>query len=147
VSVNLLRLIPTDPQWEPDEDSADRALAVLRDLVPRAAACDAERFNAVTFIDQGSNFEAVRCPHCRSTLDMDWFGRVMDRPTYDDLLVVMPCCSSRTSLNELDFYWPAGFARFALTATSPNRRRLTDEERCRVEDGLGHGIRQIWAHY
>jgi hypothetical protein len=147
VSDNFLILIPTDPQWAPDVASGSRALAVLQALAPRAHEYKEERLEAVIFVDQGSNFEEVRCLNCGAQLDMEWFTEQMNRPTFDDLAIVMPCCGKPSSLNHLDFRWPAGFARFLIEARNPGRRALTEDEERRVEEALGHPVRQIWAHY
>ena len=41
---------------------------------------------------------------------------------FADLDVRVPCCRSKTSLNDLDYRGPAVFARFVLEATEPGRR-------------------------
>src|SRR5580658_5500260 len=102
-----MRLIPSNPQWEPRNAESDSALAILKALTPRADAWEAEQHEGIVFVDQGSNFEEVRCPHCGDALDMDWFGEQMRRPSLDDLSIVTPCCGAHSTLNELDFRWPA----------------------------------------
>jgi hypothetical protein len=150
MSTNLLRIIPTDPAWTPNERAAGDALAALRDLAPGASATEAVRHDDVTFVDQGANFEAVRCPACGAELDVDWWQEAMEaahRVRFADLAVVVPCCGVPASLNELDYDWPAGFARFVLEARDPGRQGPTDEELARVTAALGHPVRVIWAHY
>jgi len=147
LSDNYLRLIPTDPQWAPDQAAADRGLAALGEVAPRAQACDAEHFSTVTFFDPGGNLEEIRCAHCGDQLAIDWFQEEMSRPSFDDLSATMPCCAAPASLNDLDYRWPAGFASFALSAMNPGRMRLTDAERRIIELALGHPVREIWAHY
>jgi hypothetical protein len=43
------------------------------------------------------------------------------RSAFEDLAVRTPCCHTDTTLNELDYDWPAGFARFVLEARNPGR--------------------------
>jgi hypothetical protein len=59
----------------------------------------------------------------------------------------MPCCAAATTLNHLDYDWPAGFARFVLSAHHPDRGWLDAQELADVADALGHPVRQILAHY
>jgi len=147
VSDDYLRLIPTDPRWTPDRVSADRGLAALRELAPRADNYESEYLQAVTFIDQGANFEEIRCPRCADAISLEWFKDEMGRLAFDDLSATTPCCTTPLSLNDLDFRWPAGFASFELSAMNPGRTQLTEAERQRVERALGHPVREIWAHY
>jgi hypothetical protein len=153
VSVNFLRLIPTDPFWEPDEVPARRALAVLGKLAPATEVLELKRFEGVVFVDAGANLEQVKCPYCSAVLQWDWLGEEMDTvhlagiAVPEDLCVTTPCCRRRASLNDLRYHWPAGFARFELSAMSPGRGFLRETERAQVEAAVGHPLRQIWAHY
>jgi hypothetical protein len=51
-----------------------------------------------------------------------------------------------TSLNDLVYDWPMGFAKFRIEVLYPNRGRLTDEELAAVTEALGHPLRQILVH-
>lgn len=150
MSTNLLRIIPTDPAWTPAERAAGEALAVLRDMAPEASGTTAVRHGDVTFVDQGGNFETLRCPVCAAELEMDWWHAAMEAASkgrFADLSVAAPCCAARTSLDELDYDWPAGFARFVLEATDPCRGDPTEEELARITAALGHPVRIIWARH
>lgn len=147
MSDNYLRLVPTEPHWRPNAGQRRRAEAALREVAPAAGAYASTVLEAVTFVDQGANFEEIRCPCCGSVLPVDWFQEQMNRPTFDDLSVTTPCCGERSSLNDLDYRWPAAFAAFELSARNPNRRGLTADELERVGAALGHPVREIWAHY
>ncbi|KUJ35856.1 hypothetical protein ADL25_35140 [Streptomyces sp. NRRL F-5122] len=65
---------------------------------------------------------------------------------FSTLLVAVPCCEVQTSLNDLVYDWPMGFARFRIEVLYPNRAWLTGEELARVADALGHPVRQILIH-
>lgn len=65
---------------------------------------------------------------------------------YMDLNVIVPCCESRTSLNELKYEWPTGFSRFSIEILNPNRD-LTDTELQSIETILDSKLRKIRAHY
>jgi hypothetical protein len=66
---------------------------------------------------------------------------------FTDLAVVVPCCSAATSLNDLRYHWPMGFAQWELIAFGPGRTQLTDTEVCESEQAVGHRLRQVWTHY
>ena len=81
---------------------------------------------------------------------MKWWGQEMDRVYqvngFQDLNILLPCCQRTSSLNDLIYDWPAGFARFLLEARSPEGD-LTHEQIALFESLLGCSIRKIWAHY
>jgi hypothetical protein len=149
MSDDLLRLIPTDPAWRPDDVALRRAVRVLRRLVPDARAVRGEVHEGVVFVDPGENFERVDCPACGAELERSWWtGRLerASRPstgTFGDLAVTTPCCETRTTLNDLDYVWPAGFASALVEARRPGRGWLTAEERAEVEQAIGHPLREV----
>ena len=149
MSAHLLRLIPSDPEWQPDEVALRRAVRVLRELVPDADRVTAAVHEQVVFIDAGEDAERVDCPGCGEQLDDDWWAARMERASgqdYSRLAVTTPCCGTRTTLNELSYVWPAGFARVELRAVNPGRGWLAEDERRRVELALGHELREVRAH-
>jgi hypothetical protein len=50
-----------------------------------------------------------------------------------------------TTLNELDYVWPQGFACIAITLMNPDPD-LEPAERQQVELALGLPVRVIWRH-
>ena len=61
---------------------------------------------------------------------------------------VAPCCGAATSLHDLDYDWPAGFARFVLQAREPALAGwLDDAAVARLEKALGTRVRQIRTRY
>lgn len=150
MSDHLLRLIPSDPEWEPDEVALHRAVRVLRALVPDAERVGSAVHGQVVFVDAGDDAERIDCPGCGEQIDGDWWTERMERASaqeYARLAVTTPCCGSRTTLNDLGYVWPAGFARIELRVVNPGRGWLGEEERRRVEDALGHPVREVRAHY
>jgi hypothetical protein len=148
MSEAYLRLIPTDPTYVPSTEEAKEALATLASFWP-----DVEltvlNWDEIQFIDQGSNFESIRCPQCGARLDLTWWSQAMSRAAalrFEDLSVVTPCCSRQTSLNDLIYYWPAGFAKFAISVRNPNKD-LEPYETTRLAGMLGTSLRIVWAHY
>lgn len=150
MSDDYLRLIPTDPTWRPQAEAAQRAAATLSALVPTADGVEAELYDKVTFIDQGANFEQLSCPACHAELAMDWWSDQMGHTGdagFTDLAVTTPCCRIRTSLNDLVYDWPAGFAQAELSVLNPQRGWLDDAELAQVAIELGHPLKQVMAHY
>jgi len=151
VSEDFLRIIPLEPGHVPARRAQDKAVAALRALLPRAKEVRAIVQDQVFFVDQGENLEEIRCPRCRARLGPEWWMTEMDRAgaaSFSDLAVVVPCCGAATSLHDLDYDWPAGFARCVLQVREPALTGwLDDGAVARIEKALGARVRQIRARY
>jgi len=151
MSSTVLRLIPTDPTYVPDPLAQARACDLVRELVPGAEGIEAQTHEETAFIDQGESFESVRCPHCKCDLEMDWWQEAMGtagESSFENLTVRVPCCSTQTSLNDLDYHLPAGFARFVIEVTEPSLSDFIDPARLiEVERILCCSVRQVLARY
>ena len=149
MSDDHLRLIPTDPYFIPHPAAIHQALDVFDRYVQAIRGTSAEVFTAVQFVDQGSNFERILCPNCRTEVATQWWQQAMDE-SYEggflDLKVSTPCCGFLTTLNDLQFEWPAGFACFILEAVNPHSD-LSQQQISNIEQILGKPVRKIWAHY
>lgn len=55
--------------------------------------------------------------------------------------IIVPCCEEKTSLNELKYEWPAGFARFSIEILSPGKD-LDDEELLSLESILSTKLKK-----
>jgi hypothetical protein len=149
VSVNFLRLIPTEPDWVPANCEASATIAVLRSFAPNSRAITTKTQDAVVFVDAGGNFESVLCPACDRRLEIGWWQEQMSAAfdtDFRNLEATTPCCDFRTTLNDLKYVWPQGFSRWMVEVESPRRGRLTAHEVCVVEQALGHAVRVIWTH-
>ncbi|HEY7294155.1 MAG TPA: hypothetical protein VH916_03895 [Dehalococcoidia bacterium] len=153
MSTNWVLVIPTDPAWVPAREAASAALERFRELVPlrarSAAAIQAQTLEEIQFVDPGGNWEHVRCPFCSTGIDAGWWGERMEAAyatKFTQLGAVTPCCEKLTSLNDLRYDWPAGLARFILSAEDPERGWLTAEELNAVATALGHPVRQTLRH-
>jgi len=150
MSDNVLKLIPTVPSFLPTKGAQDKARKRLGSFVPIADEIKAIARREVEFIDQGGNFEKVSCPLCGRALDTEWWQEAMGKAAergFVNLDIQLPCCQKQTSLNELGYDWPAGFARFSLEARNPGVKMLKAEQIRAVEQDLGCQLRVIWAHY
>ena len=142
-------MIPTDPWWLPDGDVDAQAIAAGHLLAPGADKVLVKRREEPVFWDAGENFERVLCPGCGSEVPIDWWRDRMFA-AWDTgcrfLEGTMPCCGIATSLNDLVYEWPQGFARWVLEIMNPARGFLTDDEIERLARMVGHSLREIWTH-
>ena len=150
VSDDFLRIIPATPDWVPAMDDANAAASIVMELCPAADAVELRWYERVVFVDQGANFEDVRCPSCKAVLPTPWWRAQLDQAeatTFADLATTTPCCATAASLNDLEYVWPAGFARFELEIRNPGRGWLRSDEIAQVADTLHRPVRQIFTHY
>lgn len=151
MSDDFLRLIPTTPSYVPEPANQAKAVESIRSIIPQAESVMTQTHETIEFIDQGSNFRSVACPSCKATLEISWWQAAMDssfETEFTDLSVVTPCCSAPTSLNDLLYDMPAGFAKFVIEAMNPScGKDLSQESIEQLQSILGCRIRQIWAHY
>jgi hypothetical protein len=150
MSDNYLKLIPEDPHYVASATALAGVKFLLEHYCPKAQLITIELRKRVVFFDAGGNLEAVYCPFCGS-VQTDWFFRTTSeldkRNNLEDMAIAMPCCSRATTLNDLRFVFPAGFARCAVEVLNPDREWLTEEELGPVAKAMGCNVRQIFAHY
>jgi hypothetical protein len=148
-SENLLKLTPDTPQYLPGDATLQRACDLLASLFPTARKTCCETTETVRFVDARQNWERTLCPVCLSELDEDWWVQAMRAASHTDfraLSVVTPCCGNPTSLNDLRYEWPVGFARLVCSVYSPGGD--IDAQQINVlEQTLGCRLCEIWAHY
>ena len=145
MSDSFLRLIPVDPTFVPTTEAIGRARTLLRSMVLDQIVTS-DTSDEVRFVDQGENFEQLRCPFCEAELDSEWWKDAMDRAYethFENLKVRVPCCGRETSLNDLDYRGPAGFARFLLEVENPSGDELEAQYIAQLEGVLGTKLRQI----
>jgi hypothetical protein len=149
MSDSFLHVIPSTPTILPDSDAARKAEALLRTFLPDAERISDRMEDAVTFVDAGSNLERVLCSACGHDLlaDGTW-QRLMSaawEARFSRLEVVVPCCGCSTSLNDLRYDWPCGFATYVLEARNPGRT-LAPHETEELSSALGCNVRVIHSH-
>lgn len=147
MSSTFYRLIPTNPDYMPEPLAQIEAGALFVSFVQGADDISTEVSEHVVFWDQGENFETVSCPVCGRELTVKWWQDAMDvafETGFSNLDVVVPCCKSVTTLNDLRYDFPAGFARFALSALNPHVGDLEDRQVRDLERILCCRLRKIW---
>lgn len=149
MSDNWITLIPEEPRLIPEQAKRERARDRLAEIAPGAEKIELRVFETIQFIDNGSNFERVLCPACRSEIPTDWWSDWMGEDYGDGFKLASyptPCCEARFTLHELLYEWPMGFGRFALDALNPRIGELEDQHKADFEEILGTRLRVIYTH-
>jgi len=80
-------------------------------------------YKSVQFIDCGEGLEHIFCPWCGRELDIRYWQEAMDNAYEDNsfrhLGLYMPCCKLSSSLEELIYIKPCGFATFVIKVHNP----------------------------
>jgi hypothetical protein len=116
-SGHQLRIVPFDPFYEPSPEIQEEGLAYLSARFKKNEITST-LYKEVSFIDPGQNFEAVVCDRCGQEMEMEAWQEMMGvayETRFTDLSFVTPCCDKPSSLNDLKYRGPAGFARYVLT--------------------------------
>ncbi|HTP66385.1 MAG TPA: hypothetical protein VMJ66_13415 [Geobacteraceae bacterium] len=149
--IEFLSVIPVTPGFVPAAASREVALEAFREMLPGAASVDVVVHEEISFIDSGVRFEKISCPICSMELDQIWWGDAMNtagKRCFKDLKVQLPCCDAMSTLNDLNYRMPSGFARFLLKAREPKAgQHLAVDKMGALENILGTPLKQIWAHY
>lgn len=149
MSVTYLRFIPVDPEYDPPLVGDQQARQFLASFVPNSEEITSHRYGTIHFVDAGSNWELVHCPRCGAILEDKAWGNLVGQASvtqFTNLSAMMPCCGTVSSLNDLRYGWPVGFARFVLQARNPDAD-VSQEQLHLLESVLGCSLRKIWAHY
>lgn len=143
----VIRIIPTDPYLRIPEESLQSAKELLADRI----TCDniqIHSFENTSFIDCGGNLQRISCPHCGSEVDFAWWGDEVSKlydKSFISLSVCMPCCNKVSSMNDLLYDYPCGFALSVLEVLNPGVE-ITAELKEKIESIIGSSIRIINAH-
>jgi len=122
---------------------------MLHGIVAAESTVETRTTATIEFVDAGSNFESITCPICGQVIDTAWWSDAMDaafQSEFSDLGIVTPCCYRNTSLNDLVYDFPQGFARFRLQAVNPRIPGLEPNQLRTLEQALGCNLRVIWQH-
>ena len=148
MSSSELKIISTIPSYIPDKIQLDDT----RKFLSKMYEPDKIEFitsQTIEFIDQGENFETVSCNVCGREIDMESWQNEMDiayQKQFTDLNFLTPCCNRQTSLNDLIYKSPAGFAKFVIRISDPNIE-VSNNDLKQLEEILRTGLRIVWAHY
>ncbi len=128
MSVNILKIIPSTPDYIPGDEQQESARSLLSQVF-NSGRIDMSTTDTVQFIDPGANFERVSCNVCEQEIPSEEWQELMDAAHKNDFsdLDCLTSCQHWTSLNELNYNWPAGLqgsssAFWTLRLTSPTMR-------------------------
>jgi hypothetical protein len=140
----LLRYIPEEPTHVPEAARAEAARVMLQEALGGRALATVTEGQA--FVDPGPGLVAIRCPACSDHLGWQVWKEHMRRAGeggFAHLELTMPCCGAETSLHDLDYDAPAGFARFVLEVQQPEREAEEAVDLDALERTLGCMVRRI----
>ncbi|MGX2998116.1 hypothetical protein JNUCC64_28275 [Streptomyces sp. JNUCC 64] len=153
MSDDVLSIVPTDHQWRPGRAAAERTAALAGDLAPGVpdgveAEVEVLWHDALAPVGGGDGLERIGCPHCGASIDTEWYADLLDshEDGFATLAVDVPCCSTATSLDVLDYGGPYGFARFEIAVWNPARDWFDKGELAALGDALGHPVKQVRTH-
>lgn len=149
-SGNQLKIIPTEPNYEPSTEQQKEAIRYLASKFSKNELRSILT-NKIEFIDCGENFESVSCNHCEQTIEIENWQEAMDKAyqtSFSDLTFLPPCCHKRTSLNDLEYDMPSGFSKYVIELIDPEIKdnQKTDLTK-NLKEIIGQDIELIWAHY
>ena len=139
-------VLPTDPFAAPPKERREAAFELLQEMFPGSKAKMHISENPYFFYC-GVNLEYVFCPFCATEIQ-PWWMEEMSRWWESDrtsLSVETPCCCRATTLNDLDYVQPQGFACVAVDVEN-NRADLEPHEMRQIETVLGLPVRLIRGH-
>lgn len=131
MSEYLIKIFPNDEKKVPNLEERTELLALLKGIVP-TGSINEKVLNEVTFIDQGFNFESITCNICNDDIDLSNWSEWIDEAgneKYSNLTILTPCCNTHTSLNDLVYKWPAGFASYVVEFSNPDEENVVKIER------------------
>jgi hypothetical protein len=149
MSDNWIIVFPESSSYVPSDTARDRAIALFRQLAPEADEVTSETTPNPRFIDCGGNLRRVICPVCRAEVDLNWWSeRLGDEyeANFPIRKMNMSCCHSQLGIDQLEYDWPQGIARFSVEAMNPNIRDLSDQNLADFEQILGCKVRKVLRH-
>lgn len=143
----IMKIIPKDPFYKVSDLSLQSAKSFLQTQI-HCDFIEVEINETPVFVDCGGNLERISCPECSTELDFEWWRDAMDKAAECEFTLLkteMPCCKRFISLNDLDYFFPCGFASALISIFNPSQpidSKIIDA----IENVLGTGVRIIEAH-
>ena len=152
MSDSWIVVIPAAPTHHPNERQKQSLQMGLAHLAPKAEEIAVEADgDHIRFFDCGENFESVKCPACGTELDDETWGNWMsadygEGPGFDLAGRELACCGATSTLNDLTYDMPQGFARFGISAMNCDRGPLTVAEKRTLDAAIGTKVRVIYRY-
>jgi hypothetical protein len=148
MSSTILKIIPADPYYVPYKINQNHAKTLLTKFY-QGRQIEFVTTDTIEFVDQGANFESISCNLCRLNIEIEHWQNAMDNAfekQFTDLTFMTHCCNKKTSLNDLNYKSPAGFAKFIITIPDA-QTEIGEKDLKELQDILATTLRIIWAHY
>lgn len=126
-------------------------LQAARDLISDKVSYDSitvDTSESPVFIDCGENLESINCPQCGAQISFEAWGELMNKAyesSFMDLDVILPCCNSKASLNNLKYKDECGFSRCVISILNP-QNTIDDDLQESIESLLRTKIKIVHAH-
>ncbi|QDV04907.1 hypothetical protein Poly30_04010 [Planctomycetes bacterium Poly30] len=143
-----IRLIPEQPALVPGLSLRMQAIALARSTFPGTRDVTFKVADGIQLVDCGGNLDHIRCPECGADLQAAWstaMDAAYDGDRFQDLGWTTPCCDHGTTLHDLDYDFPMGFARATLAIADPCRP-MPQGFPAKVAGVLGCDLRLIQAN-
>ena len=144
----ILRLISSNPSYVPNQEQEQQAKDFLAKIYPRHKI-ESISTDTIEFVDQGQNFDSIICPFCEKDIETEYWQYAMekaDQTHFTDLTMITPCCKKSTSLNDLRYVTPAGFAKYVLSVNDPETE-MKHSDLSILQKMLETTLRTVYAHY
>lgn len=148
MSFTVIKIISTEPTFEPTKNNQVTAKKFLTNFY-NSNQISFETTKDIEFVDQGENFESVSCDLCGHKIEIDNWQNEMEnahKKQFSNLIFKTTCCNKTTSLNNLIYKLPAGFAKFVISITDSDVQ-LNENQLRDLEKTLVTKLRIITAHY
>lgn len=143
----LVKIIPVDLENRISIGAAEVITMHINESV-KSDAVEIKAEDPPFFVDCGSNLEEIRCPLCGKVLDFGWWGEAMEEAGgngFLDLSIALPCCGGKSSLNELKYHFPCGFARSMITIYNPEKE-ISEKLLLEIGRIAGIPVKEIHSH-
>lgn len=147
MSIHHQQVILKDPFQRLSPERQQAFLAMVKGLLSDSPKCKLEIDDSPIFFDCGGSLEYVRCPFCKADLDTvwnDWMQRWYEGD-HNQLGIETPCCSKLTTLNDLDYKSPQGFACVGVRSEW-ELIEISANDLEEIGAHIGAPVRLIWQH-
>lgn len=157
MSTYRLLVVSKDPYFLPTEAALGSATRRVRDILASAERASLNSLIEVLVSEKPAfhsclaNFESVRCPSCRSCLELGWWQTHLERD-FDGTHIMQfssfttPCCRATATLTSLIYEMPQTFACFAISCENPGIPTIADNHLAELENILGRPLLLVHAH-
>lgn len=148
MSDSTTNIIFSDPIFCPNYEQRQSVFQMLKLYLNNNVEIEELCYEEIRFIDAGENFEKILCPNCNLEIDLTWWRNEMAQAyasQFQKLEIVTPC-GYATSLNNLNYIWPAGFTKYVIRIKEHLVIPLTELEN-KFQMIVSTGIRVIYTRY